>query len=133
MTDKRPLDLTKYEGHTPGPWNRARWAWVIEDRNHTHVANAAAKGIELHSEVDANAAMIADAPAILSELKDARETIKAQHEALDRLAGEVAACWGMSPVSLRDVLGNTNYTVVEDRIREARTALALAARWTEGA
>lgn len=60
----------------------------------------------------ANAALLAAAPDLL--------------EALDRLTGEVAACWGMGEVALRQELGNTNYATVADRITAARAAIAKA-------
>lgn len=48
------------------------------------------------------------------------------YEALDRLTGEVRACWGMSEPSLRHEIGNTNYQIVADRIEDALTALSAA-------
>lgn len=48
------------------------------------------------------------------------------YEALDRLVGEVRACWKMEEGELRHILGNTNYQVVEERIAAAIAALAKA-------
>ena len=45
-------------------------------------------------------------------------------DVLDRLCGEVSACWGMSEQALRQELGNTNYAIVAAILREARAALA---------
>lgn len=49
------------------------------------------------------------------------------YEALDRLAGEVAACFGMgNERSAREAFGNTNYSAVMERIAAAKAALAKA-------
>lgn len=45
-------------------------------------------------------------------------------EALDRLTGEVRACWGMEGV--REVVGNTNYGDVEGLIDQSLDALEKA-------
>lgn len=45
---------------------------------------------------------------------------------LDRLAGEVQACWGMDEPQLRRELGNTNYQAVADRLVTAKAALTEA-------
>ncbi len=47
-------------------------------------------------------------------------------EELDRLTGEVAACWGIEEVFLRESIGNTNYQVVLDRLEASRVAIAKA-------
>lgn len=47
-------------------------------------------------------------------------------EALDRLLLEVRACWEMHPIGLRENIGNTNYRVIEERIREAERALGIS-------
>jgi hypothetical protein len=101
------------EQHTPGPWSyggKSETWYRVEapppaDREWAadHVCNAFS---------EADAVLIAAAPELL--------------DALDRLTGEVAACWGMDEVALRHELGNTNYSVVADRIEAARTAIAKA-------
>lgn len=48
-------------------------------------------------------------------------------EALDKLTGEVRPCWGMADgMEARMAFGNTNYSVVEERINEALAAIARA-------
>ena len=57
-------------------------------------------------------ALIAAAPELLEEL--------------DRLTGEVRGCWGMAEQALREILGNTNYHIVEERLESSRIAVAKA-------
>lgn len=68
------LDLSKYEGHTPGPW-------ICTDRDsgdniftatdpQKRIANSF--GNCTFSEYRANALLIADAPQLLAELREAR-------------------------------------------------------------
>ena len=52
------------------------------------------------------------------------EAVKELLEALDRLAREVAGCWGLK--GMRAAVGNTNYGVVANRITAARAAIAKA-------
>lgn len=49
-------------------------------------------------------------------------------EELDRLAGEVRGCWGMAERALREIIGNTNYHIVEERLEASRAAIAKARR-----
>lgn len=60
----------------------------------------------------------------------AAPALRASHDRLwkelDRLAGEVQACWGMDEPQLRRELGNTNYQAVADRLVTAKAALTEA-------
>ena len=47
-------------------------------------------------------------------------------ERLDRLAGEVGACWGMCESRIRAAVGNTNYNAVDEQLIKARAALKAA-------
>lgn len=61
-------------GHTPGPWevvpeNRAESRWVIGDEEGGSIASCEPCGPWItHQEADANARLIAEAPALLAEL-----------------------------------------------------------------
>ena len=68
------LDLSKYEGHTPGPWIKSGWRVLGAEAE--VVADPATFRQPLVSDValHANARLIADAPALLAELKALRES-----------------------------------------------------------
>jgi hypothetical protein len=76
MTTK-PLDLSQFEGHTPGPWETA-----TNPDHKEAVIYAGLRGIASvwaipnSQDYKANALLIAAAPALLAECKRQREQIK---------------------------------------------------------
>lgn len=84
-----PLDLAQFQGHTPGPWATFRQGlvWFIsqevdEDFRFSlavvHEANYHACGIPaVRKEAEANAALIAAAPALLAECQRQRHLLDA--------------------------------------------------------
>lgn len=66
---------------------------------------------------------------VLAEYREEVRRLRASNadllEALDRLTGEVRACWGME-ADAREAFGNTNFTVVAERLDAALAAIALA-------
>ena len=84
------LDLSKYEGHTPGPWEKKTPSEIypasLEDCRIIFPPLGYAGPIaEVSGEPDA--LLIADAPQLLAELREAREKIKKA----DRLASATDA------------------------------------------
>ena len=85
------LDLSKYEGHTPGPWNvnnttlsGAVVRWHITGKQHGSCYPICEHVIEEKPEPPeqlTNALLIADAPQLLAELREAR----AENERLRRI------------------------------------------------
>ena len=45
---------------------------------------------------------------------------------LDKLAGEIKGCWSGFELELRQVIGNTNYQIVADLLKETDEALTRA-------
>lgn len=92
------LDISKYEGHTPGPWlwREATYAHaVVEDRpchagfdscyNDDCIHWAVAEKINNR----ATGLLIADAPLLLEEVKRQRKKIDALVDALETIAGDL--------------------------------------------
>ena len=96
--------------HTPWTWERVE--------GHKMVTEHTLNGPDVLCRYWGNnpptdhARLIAAAPELLEEL--------------DRLIGEVRACWGMAEIELRQALGNTNFNVVEERLTKARAAIEAA-------
>lgn len=118
------MSRERLQQHTSGPWaitdrpdpDRAEPEFFniesgTENDDGWIVARVWADAPELSLRADANARLIAAAPDLL--------------EALDRLTGEVRACWGME-ADARAAFGNTNYTVVAERLDAALSAIAKA-------
>lgn len=138
----KPLDLSKYEGHTPGPWvyDETNLGQVFENcvgittewdgakfSTVSTVAHAPAANRrdspESASEKDANARLIAAATTILTDARAARKVIGELHKALNDARG------GMRYI--RQAHGEL-YGVGFDRVeQESSAALALAAPWVE--
>jgi hypothetical protein len=113
--------------HTPGPWvvhiqkDGGNWDYQIRtlkahnpawEGRGTHVGKHVASLNRHILEVEANANLFAVSPDLLEEL--------------DRLTGEVRGCWGMDERALREVLGNTNYHIIEERLESSRIAVVKA-------
>ena len=73
--DERMIDTDKYEGHTPAPWD---WFPTPNDshighlQRHSNLTRVTAEIKSRSAEDDANAALIADAPLLLAEVKRLR-------------------------------------------------------------
>jgi hypothetical protein len=76
MTDKEPLDLSQFDGHTPEPWTlvppSARGDEPIVVRGHE--GGFMVKGLSPEREV-ADARLIAAGPKLLAEVKRLREEV----------------------------------------------------------
>jgi hypothetical protein len=82
------IDLSKYEGHTPGEWK-----WVkVRTLQHLHDSSGScfaqiSMPITSYDSYQANARLIADAPVLLNEvkrLKEVNENIKRQAEYVNK-------------------------------------------------
>lgn len=74
MTDTlKPLDLGRYEGHTPGPW---KWDEDFCQVNAEEIDVASVTDLfGSFAEVDANGRLIADAPLLLAEVRRLRKLL----------------------------------------------------------
>jgi len=73
------IDTDKYEGHTPAPWD---WFTTPNDshighlQRHSNLTRVTAEIKSRSAEDDANAALIADAPLLLEEVKRLRGRLR---------------------------------------------------------
>lgn len=119
------LDLSRYEGHTPGPWKlgrRGRWRQHIDGNNWYSLAKVVVfmkgpTGPEEMYEGIANARLIADAPALLAEVKALRAFVEAWDAAWGYESGE-QYCIGLEDY---EAIGKAR-----ERIGEIRAALKKA-------
>ena len=79
--------MSKYEGHTPGPWRRAKdnkWAVIAEDRT---VICRMQPWDETGCRIDdnADADLVADAPKLLAECARLREALEIVDARLENL------------------------------------------------
>jgi hypothetical protein len=111
ITEKEEADL-RAPKHTPGPWgvlgSEGNIIHAHADRGMFTVASLEHQSPR-GDEKFANAKLISKAPELLEEL--------------NLLTKDVGGCWGYAEAYLREVLGNTNYRVVLDRLESARALL----------
>lgn len=101
------------QGHTPGPWvaDEAENEWAVGDADGRIVAYLHQDDIDLLSEREANAHLIAAAPDLLKALKAADEAL-AQVTAFEDDA--------------RYIMGNTNFGIVQARRLQIKDAISCA-------
>jgi hypothetical protein len=99
--------------HTPGPWTyykiRNGNMMVGTVDNSTDIAEVLIDNEEMDKP---DACLIAAAPELL--------------EALEQLTANVRGCWQMAEWAIREAVGNTNYHCVQDKLEQARAAIAKA-------
>lgn len=107
--------------HTPGPWvieeNHeecygsllARWLILAKEGHGYALATAITDTDELRLEGEANARLIAAAPDLLLELT--------------RLSREVGGILYGFELELREAIGNTNFAVLKQKVKEADAAI----------
>lgn len=85
------IDYKAFEGHTPGGWSRnikpaSKYPIIFAGRN-THVAQVCTSGLT-ESEVEANCALIAAAPALLAENERLRAALKVAEKYLSKAVSD---------------------------------------------
>lgn len=88
------LDLSKYEGHTPGPWKKSGrpsgYDWCKITSGRVHVATITHWSDSVNNQ---NTQLIADAPQLLAEVKELRSLIREmnEHEGAEGWSADLAA------------------------------------------
>ena len=86
------IDLTQFEGHTPGPWTNDRFCQtLVVGKNNSHRAVASVGGFtdgtdRTHKENLSNTRLIIAAPDLLDEVKRLRRREAYQRRIIDELA-----------------------------------------------
>lgn len=105
------IDYTKFEGHTPGPWEVSeRNRSIVICKKGTKIALAHYKA-DLPSETHPNTALIAAAPALpdlLAENKRLREQVE-KHEAKMFVTADGVRVWPGDTVWHRTHIGRNKY------------------------
>lgn len=97
------IDLTKYEGHTEGPWDLELWgdeAYLYAPEIMTPEAEGTSicKMHELNQtpeQILANGSLMADAPLLLDAYKDKCEEVKQLRKAIADIANNMEATDGL--------------------------------------
>jgi hypothetical protein len=131
-TKSQTIDLTQFEGHTPGLWG------CVPTSNHAHDYRLTKpQGLPLpysaegndHSEQRANARLIAAAPDLLAAYKAALARAEAAEAEVKRLRDELQVERALSVFHRGEMLKQRERAVTAERQRdEARTAGAEAMR-----
>ena len=94
------IDTSKYEGHTPGPWqashDRLEHGWIVNNHGWRVYVGEHEKRAEIQNSTfdhddlsEANARLIADAPLLLAEVERLREGIKTYLENATSACNEI--------------------------------------------
>lgn len=125
--------MTTDQGHTPEPWKVVDTYRVVQDTGkpcpREIVGTTISGECDVSDHDNADAANARRFTACVNACKGIADppALRTSHDQLwrelDRLAGEVQACWGMNEPQLRRELGNTNYQAVADRLVTSKAAL----------
>ena len=88
-----PLDLSRFDGHTPGPWDVFDYDGqyvAVARRSGAYVAQCSGISATIEGEqLRSNAELCAAAPTLLAEVRALRAERERLREALDRIAGGI--------------------------------------------